>query len=305
MPRSVRILLSRSTSRWSGAMTSAPCSGPRSARASAVTVVQGSAESRVIVARAPARWGSRPGRAARRDPDSGHRGAGSSGGPARPLRCPGGRSPGIDLLRGVLLVRGAVGLLGAGVARREGEAQHVADGAGAPRGDLLDDAHHGRRHHDVLGDEAVQRRQRPVGRGARSWRLEHDALGVPAGEPHAHPHTGRRGGGVRSDRVLEGPIQVREHAHQAHARHRQLVDDREPGGRAQAGGPGRGVAARVARGGFGNRNGGGREEARLLLLRLPRRCCAGRGQRLCTATRSHTKISDSPGAMTGGAPMSP
>src|SRR5690606_24389461 len=119
-------------------------------------------------------------------------------------------------------------------------------------------------------------------------------------------------GGVGGDRVLEGTVQVGQHADEAHARDRQLAHDLEAGGGAQAGTPDRIGAVRggggVLRGG-GDGSGGGREEGCLAvgqsLLALPRRSVGGAGQRLCTATRSHTKIRVSPGAMTGGAPRSP
>ncbi|GAA4527221.1 hypothetical protein GCM10023160_23120 [Brachybacterium paraconglomeratum] len=101
-----------------------------------------------------------------------------------------------------------------------------------------------------------------------------------------------------------------QHPDQAHARHRELLDHLESGRGAQAGGPGGGRAARVARRGgrrgvIGNRNGGGREEGLLPSCVLPRRSFGGAAQRLCTATRSQTKMSDSFGAITGGAPWAP
>ena len=90
-----------------------------------------------------------------------------------------------------------------------------------------------------------------------------------------------------------------EHADQPHARDRQLLGEGEARGGAQTTDPARAIAGRV--GGRGRGGGGGLEET----LLLPARAVGGGAQRLCTATRSHTKMRVSPGAMTGGAPWSP
>src|SRR5699024_6531239 len=67
----------------------------------------------------------------------------------------------------------------------------------------------------------------------------------------------------------------------------------------------RGALGAVAEGGGGVETAGAGQQTPLTACALPHRPRGGRGQRLCTATRSHTKIRASFGAITGGAPWAP
>ena len=103
-----------------------------------------------------------------------------------------------------------VGVLGAGVPRRDGEPDHVGEGAGIVIGDRPDQLHLSRAEDRGGRDDLGQRGQ--LGGDLSAIGDLHDiAVAQPAGKPHPHPHAGPHIGGLGlGDRVVEQTVQMRK-----------------------------------------------------------------------------------------------
>ena len=131
--------------------------------------------------------------------------------------------------------------LGGGVAWWDGEAEHVAAGAGVTLGEVGGEVGHGRAQHPLRADHPPQRGQAAgvVGGGHAFHEVAEHLL---PGEAHLDPAAGNRsvGQGLR-DQVVERSVQVRQRQVDEHPGHR--VDRRRLDGDGRLGlrlpGPGR------------------------------------------------------------------